>query len=149
MNLRQPEENDWPALLALANESLAGMQGAPDQREWLENRRSFPTNGTREHLLMEKNGQVVGYAAVEHRADSSEGGYRLFLVTAETDRAELGEVLLDWLEARLADLGARSAWFIEFADDAPFIRYLQTKDYRESRRFQWEGWELVVLSRSI
>jgi N-acetylglutamate synthase-like GNAT family acetyltransferase len=35
VTLRAPTDNDWPAILALAELSLAELPNAPSQNEWL------------------------------------------------------------------------------------------------------------------
>ena len=47
--LRVVRDDDWPAILAVANRSVAGVAGAGPQDEWLRNRQRFdPAGGWRE-----------------------------------------------------------------------------------------------------
>ena len=149
INLREPDEADWEALLALANASLAGVPNVPPQNEWARNRKSFPTNGIRRHVVAERERAIVGYAAAEHRANAPADGFRLFVVTRPEDRRALSYTLIQWLEAQLDEIGAATAWFIEYAADTAFRSYLESKGYPETRRIVLpDGNEAVIMSRA-
>ena len=67
-NLRAPTDDDWPAILALAELSLSELPNAPSQDEWLKNRRSFlPSDGIQRHFVAMAGERIVGYACIEHR----------------------------------------------------------------------------------
>ncbi len=59
--LRAPGDDDWPAILDLAELSLAELQNAPSQHEWLNNRRSFtPSDGVQQHFVATSGERIVG-----------------------------------------------------------------------------------------
>lgn len=75
LELREPREQDWTAILALANQSVQAVPGAGSQEEWLDNRqRSSPL---RRHFVAVEAGAIVGYAAIESQFDQVEQGFRL------------------------------------------------------------------------
>jgi hypothetical protein len=134
-SIRMPCEDDWPAILNLANQSLMEVPGAPSQQEWLENRRSYlPSEGIQRHFVATSGDQIVGYACVEHRCNfklhppainAPHGEYRLFVVVAPSDRSTLATRLLKLLGRQLIDLGALRAWTTEYEADAHFVSYLE------------------------
>jgi hypothetical protein len=132
ITLRTPADDDWPAILALAELSLSELPNAPSQQEWLNNRRSFtPSDGIQQHFVATSGERIVGYACIEHRnktpggGKSADGAYRLFIVVAPSTRTTLGTRLLAKLRECLIDLGARRAWVVEYEADAGFLAYLE------------------------
>src|SRR5260370_42346040 len=109
--LREPGDDDWPAILDLAERSLTEFPNAPSQLEWLNNRRSFsPSDGIQQHFIATAGEQIVGYAGIEHRIKTTngrnpvDGVYRLFVVVAPSARTTLGTKLLAHLRDRLIKL---------------------------------------------
>lgn len=133
--IRRPCDDDWQAILNLANCSLSEMPGAPSQQEWLDNRRSYsPSEGIQRHFVATSGDQIVGYACIEHRDNlklhppatkAAHGEYRLFVVVAPADRATLGTRLLKLLRQQLIDLGARRVWMTEYEADTRLVSYLE------------------------
>ena len=121
---RPLREDDWPAILDLANRSLAEMPDALDQREWMENRRSF-ADGVPRHFIATSRERIIGYACIERRNTATDGWYRLFVVVEPSARATLGRLLFGKLRERLISLDARHAWMMEFEADVGFIAYLE------------------------
>ncbi|MGB8412192.1 MAG: hypothetical protein WCE23_05140 [Candidatus Binatus sp.] len=61
VTLRAPGDDDWPAILDLAELSLAELPNAPSQHEWLNNRRSFtPSDGVQQHFVATSGERIVG-----------------------------------------------------------------------------------------
>lgn len=142
LRARAPDEADWPSILALANESVAGVPGAGPQDEWLGNRRSF--DSLRHQLVVHASGSLVGYGAAESR-DS--GSFRLFIVCAPAARETVGAHLYAALESWLQTQGATDVWFQEYATDTELIAFARRRGFSERRRFEYDGTEIVVLGK--
>jgi GNAT superfamily N-acetyltransferase len=149
--LRAPADDDWPAILALAELSLAELPNAPSQQEWLNNRRSFtPADGIQQHFVATSDDRIVGYACIEyrnkaaHRREPVDGAYRLFVVVAPSARTTLGTHLLAKLRDCLIDLGARRAWLLEYEADAGFISYLEQMGFLRLANFKLDDGTSVV-----
>lgn len=148
VQLREPRIEDWPAILALADESVRAVAGAGHQDEWLRNRqRHLPL---RRHFVAVEGAALVGYAAVEPRFDQVEGGCRLFVVAAPGRLSDIGALLYENIESVLAELRTMDAWFIEYASDQPLRAFLDERGFQEVRSFRLEGGvECVVLSKHL
>lgn len=151
ITLRAPADDDWPAILALAELSLAELPNAPGQQEWLNNRRSFTAaDGIQKHFVATSGERIVGYACVEHRNQTPnrrkpvDGVYRLFVVMAPSARATLGTHLLAKLRKCLIDLAARRAWLLEYEGDAGFISYLEQMGFVKVANFKLDDGSSVV-----
>jgi hypothetical protein len=149
--LRAPADDDWPAILALAELSLAELPNAPSQQEWLNNRRSFsPTDGIQRHFVATSGDRIVGYACIEHRNKTAsgrkpvEGVYRLFVVVAPSARTTLGTMLLAKLRESLIDVGAHRAWVLEYEADAGFVSYLEEMGFVRSANFKLDDGSPVL-----
>lgn len=143
--LRAPRDDDWPAILRLAELSLSEMAAAPNQQEWLLNRRSFsPANGFQEHFVALTEDRVVGYAAVERRLQAADGEYRLFVVVPPSERTTLGSSMLAMLRERMNALGARVAWMVEYQADAGFLSFLESKGFTKARSYHLDDGTAVV-----
>lgn len=147
---RPPLERDWPAILDVANRSVAGVPGAGTQEEWLQNRRSFPGQGYQYHVVLADGDDVLGYGAVERAEGGSPGAYRLFVVTLPGRLEDIGLQIHAHLHQKLSELGAVGAWFVEYAEDRVLTSFLRGLGYREIRRFRLEsGAEAIVLSMAL
>jgi hypothetical protein len=145
-SIRMPCEEDWRAILNLANQSLIEVPDAPSQQEWLENRRSYsPSEGIQRHIVATSGDQIVGYACIEHRdnfklhppaINAPHGEYRLFVVVAPSDRSTLGTRLLKLLGRQLIELGALRAWTTEYEADAHFVSYLERMGFVRQTSFR-------------
>jgi N-acetylglutamate synthase-like GNAT family acetyltransferase len=146
--LREPRDDDWEAILKLAELSLAEMSTVPSQLEWLNNRKSFsPSDGIQQHIVATSNDRIVGYACIEHRDKADAGEYRLFVVVAPSARTTLGTMLLAKLRERLLSLEARRARMVEYEADAHFVIFLETKGFVKVNAFNLDdGARAVVLS---
>lgn len=145
-SIRTPGDDDWPAILKLAHESLIEMPGAPSQQEWLDNRRSYsPSEGKQRHFVATSRDQIVGYAGIERRdnfklhppaVSAADGEYRLFVVVAPSERSTLGTQLLKLLGRQLIGLGALRAWTMEYEADVHFVSYLQRMGFVRQTSFR-------------
>jgi N-acetylglutamate synthase-like GNAT family acetyltransferase len=145
--LRAPREDDWPAILKLAELSLAEFPAAPRQAEWMRNRKSFsPSDGVQQHFVATSEKRVVGYACIERRNQAADGWWRLFVVVEPSDRATFGTILLARLRECLISIGARHAWVMEFEADARFISFLEEKGFSKSKTLSVDGSAAVQLT---
>ena len=147
--IRELREGDWPAVLDLANQSVAHIAGAGPQDEWLRNRRSFdPSRGIQYQVIAEASGNPVGYGALESQSPAQPQSFRLFVVTPPRLLATVGEHLYGKLHSRLGELSAAEAWFREYASDASFIEFVRRRGFSERKRFVLQGTELIILANA-
>ena len=146
-----PRDEEWSAIMTLAEASLAEMTMAPGQKEWLENRRSFnESGGERQQFVATLGKRIVGYGSAEHppawmRNDPRAAGqYRLFMVVEPASRATLGVRLLARLREVLIKLKARRAWFQEYEGDRGLISFLEEQGFVKESGFQIEGGTRIV-----
>ncbi len=126
MTFRAPRDDDWAAILNLAELSLGELPNAPSQIEWLNNRRSFsPSDGIQRHFVATSGERIVGYACVEHPIKVADGEYRLWVVMEPSARTTLGTKLLARLRDCLLSVGAHRAKMVEYEADVRFISYLE------------------------
>jgi N-acetylglutamate synthase-like GNAT family acetyltransferase len=151
MLIREVRPTDWPAILALANRSVAGVPGAGTQEEWLRNRRSFDASrGTQRQFVAEEASRLVGYGALESDAARDAYAFRLFVVTDPVDLPSVGEFIYSQACAALAELNARHVWLTEYAADTHLLQFAAARGFRETRRFPLpHGPEAVVLVKSL
>lgn len=137
--LRSVRDLDGPALLALANRSVAHVPGAGRQEAWLHNRRHFDSGrGVQLQFVAEhpESGALLGYGCIE---SDPRGEYRLFLVTTPDRLSGVGELLFERGLAVLGELGAQRVWFTEYAGDEPLLRFARKHGFSEFRRFALAG----------
>lgn len=142
ITLRAPTDDDWPAILTLAELSLSELLNSPSQQEWLSNRKTFSrSDGIQRHFVAISDERIVGYACIEHRNKNIDGKktaddvYRLFVVVAPTARRTFGTRLLAKLRECLIDLGARRAWVVEYEADTGFLAYLEEMGFVKLKTF--------------
>lgn len=147
IKLRAPNDDDWPAILALANAALPW--DSAGNEEWLENRMQF--TGRRRHYVAEEvpPGRVVGYGAVEEGPEP--GYYRVFVVMDPARlQSETGALVYEQLVADLRQLEARGAWAREYATDGPVLAFFGENGFTEQSRFTPPGHrEMVVLVKQL
>jgi hypothetical protein len=146
IELREPTDDDWPAILRCA-EAAAPWAGDAN-RVWLENRRTFDAaRFGRRHYAAIESGEIVGYGAIE---GDGEGRWRVFVVMSP-DRLESGvsDAVFERLTADLSELGAQAAWMREEARDQALISFAIERRFSETQRFAFEGTEIVVLERNL
>jgi N-acetylglutamate synthase-like GNAT family acetyltransferase len=150
--LREPRNEDWPAILGLANASVEMVAGAGPQDEWAENRRRFANaSGLQRHWVAEAtaSGEVAGYAGIEQTSGHTEA-VRIFVVTAPGQRESLGAWLLDAALAEARAIGATASWLMEYATDAEFIAFLKRHGFEEARQLPLpDGAAAVVLTAPV
>ncbi len=145
--LREPRPADWQAIRRLATAAVEHIPGAPNQDDWVSNRRDFV--GEQAHCVAELGGEVVGYAAVERRPEEPEGLYRVFVVTAWRDTPEVADPLYESVAEELERRGARRAWLRELADDEIVIRFMAERGFRVRERYSHSGTELIALEKDL
>ena len=150
IQLRVPREDDWPAIIELANLSVADVPGGP-QDDWLANRRDFAQRpGVQRHWVAQEAGVpgIASYFSVETRPEYA--GARIFVVTDPSAREDLGAQLLTHAIDVARQLEITSVWLIEYAADHEFVSFLGRHGFEETRRFALEdGREVVVLAMSL
>ncbi|MFZ1989121.1 MAG: GNAT family N-acetyltransferase [Alphaproteobacteria bacterium] len=150
IRLRPPVDEDWPAILCIAHESLSELSEVPDQTRWLNNRRAFPPDGVQHHFVAVVADRVAGYACAEHRPRAVPGEFRLFVVVKPKDRQSLGEHLLKQLETQLPSLGATHTWVLEYKADASFLAWWESHGFEYLKEFLIEdGVPAVELTRKV
>jgi GNAT superfamily N-acetyltransferase len=143
--MRAPADDDWPAILELAQLSLAELPNAPSQQEWLNNRKSFsPSDGIQRHFVATSGERIVGYGCIEHRNQTAPGVYRLFVVVPPSQRTTIGIRLLAKLREILIDVGARRGRVLEYEADAGFISFLEGMRFARSTNFKLDDGTPVV-----
>ena len=146
--IRSPEEDDWPAIRAVADAAAPGREREND--EWLRHRRGFPVDRyPRRHYVVvgESTAAVIGYGAIEGSATAS---FRVFVVMDDALLGVAGPSLYDRLAGDLRELGARRAWVREDATDAALLDFFRGCGLDESERRQViGGHEIVVLERQL
>lgn len=149
-DLRAPRDDDWPAVVDLANRSIADVPGAGAQDEWAANRRTFDQHaGAQQHwvALDPATTDVLGYVAVERR--SGDDAARLFVVTDPALRDDVGSRLLHHAIETARRDRAHDITMIEYAADEAFIDFLRAHGFTETRRFALpEGGDACVLTLS-
>ena len=147
LRIRTPSDDEWPAILGLADTALPWDPAG--NREWLENRKRF--SGRRGHYVAEgvPSGPVVAYGAIEEGPDP--GSFRVFVVMDPALLVtETAGLLYERLVAELAALGARSAWVREYARDQAVLAFFSRRGFVERDRFSPQGHEeMVVMAKKL
>jgi hypothetical protein len=131
--LRDVRGEDWPAILEVANASVAHLASAGTQEEWLHNRRHFDSaQGTQHQYVAEDpvSGAVLGYGAIESSPE-----FRLFVVTLPEYLPTVGELLYERALALLAESSAVRVWFTEYADDRTLVSFARAHGFGDARNF--------------
>jgi len=142
---REPVEADWVQIGQLGDAAVEHIPGAPRQGAWVANRRTF--SGTRRHLVLDDEGQIVGYGAIELNATSIEA--RLFLVLAwlRPESVVIARALYEQLRTEAANMKVDNVWMREFATDTPFIDFLIAHGFQVRREYEVDGMGIVELVR--
>jgi len=144
---RPPREEDWPQIWQLATDAVVHVEDAPSQDEWLRNRLGF--QGERVHFVAERAEEVIGYAAVERRAEEPDATFRIFVVVPWATQLDVAEALYERAAAELTGLGARRAWLREYASDEPLISFVRRKGFEVTEQYLLEGRKLVTLAKNL
>ena len=134
-------------MLRLANVAVAGVE-APEQDEWLANRRAF--DGERRHGIATRDGEIVGYFAVEATSEAFEGSCRVFLVLDwQRDVAEVAPRLFEAASLALSELGARRAWLREYAADTAIVDFVRERGFEVVEEYEHDGAMLVTIAKDV
>lgn len=142
---REPVEADWVQIGRLADAAVQHIPGAPCQGAWVANRRAF--SGARRHLVLEDEGQIVGYGAIELNATSVVA--RLFLVLAwrRPESVTNANSLYEQLRLEAANMKVDDVWMREYAVDAPFVDFLIAHGFQIRREYEHDGMGVIELVR--
>jgi len=131
----------------LANAAVNHIAEAPLQSEWLGRRRAF--NGIRSHFVAERDGEVVGYTALERATEDPEATFRLFVVVSWNTSLDVADLLFERALDELGQLGARNAWLQEYASDQPLVAYFRSKGFDIRQEYEHDGQLLVTLAKDL
>ena len=131
----------------MANAAVNHIAEAPLQSEWLGRRRAF--NGIRSHFVAERDGEVVGYTALERATEDPGATFRLFVVVSQDTSTDLTDLLFEKAADQLRRLGARHAWLREYASDQPLIAYFRSKGFDIRQQYEHDGQLLVTLVKDL
>jgi hypothetical protein len=132
IELTAPTDGDWPAILELANRSVADVAGAPTQEAWLANRRTgaMDSGVAKRWVARDRaSGELVGFLAVERIAHGMDA--RLFVVTDPGDREDVGRQLLERGLTVARESGVVRAVMVEYASDDAFLSFLRAQGFRD------------------
>jgi xanthine/CO dehydrogenase XdhC/CoxF family maturation factor len=148
MRLRRVQDEDWPAILALANAAVAHVPRAGCQQEWLDSRRAADrTARTQVQYVCEEDGAIAGYGAVE---SDERGEYRMFLVATPERLENVGARLYGYALTALRARNVACVWFTEYAQDRPLLRFARERGFQEVRRLALDdGMEAIVLRKQL
>jgi hypothetical protein len=156
IRLRSVRAEDWPAILAIANRSVAHVPGAGPQDDWVSNRRQFDsTRGFREQFVAHgpDDRDIVGYGAIESIESPAAGqglDFRMFIVTPPERLSVVGDLLYRSALEVLARVGARRVRLTEYAADQPFRAFAEARGFIEHQRFRIaDGNEVVTLLKQL
>ena len=145
--MRTPAEDDWPMIAELADLAVEHVSGAPEQSEWVANRRAF--RGEQMHLVGERCGVVAGYGGIERRPGDPAGTYRIFVVTRWTHALDVADALYRRLEEELLRRKARTAWLREYAADTRVSDFVLERGFVVRERYELNGFEMVTLVKEL
>ena len=131
----------------MANAAVNHIAEAPLQSEWLGRRRAF--NGIRSHFVAERDGEVVGYTALERATEDPEATFRLFVVVSWNTSLDVADLLFERALDELGQLGARNAWLREYASDQPLVAYFRSKGFDIRQEYEHDGQLLVTLAKDL
>jgi N-acetylglutamate synthase-like GNAT family acetyltransferase len=148
MRLRRVLDEDWPAILALANAAVAHVPRAGCQQEWLVHRRAGRhTWRTQVQYVCEEDGAIAGYGAVE---SDERGEYRMFLVVEPPRLERVGERLYGYALTALRARNVAHVWFTEYAEDQPLLRFARERGFKDVRRLTADGGlEAIVMRKQL
>jgi hypothetical protein len=144
-------EQHYELLRSLSNCQVP--QDPQGNEHWLRNRRDFDEAArTRRHYLAIESATVepVGYASIEQQATGSPH-FRMFLVfdPQRFKYGDLGDFLYRRLHRDAIALKAQTLTLIEYASDLPFLSFLKQQGFVEVGHFQYDGFDVVRLEKSL
>lgn len=147
MRLRKVQDDDWPAILALANAAVAHVTGAGSQQAWLDNRRSFDrAHGSQVQYVCEQGGAIAGYGAVEGDA---RGEWRMFIVVEPHRLPTVGSRLYGCALTVLRAMNVGHVWFTEYAQDEPLRSFAHERGFVDQRRMTLPAGPDVIVMRKL
>ena len=139
---RPVQKEDWDRINWLASDSVQEADHSQFDAEWTRKRREFAHEELQS--VVEKDGKVVGYCALE--IDESKDGFRVFLVADWSLGAiDLHTSLFDELERLISNAKTRKVWMRELAGDATLIDFVVSKGFSVEKRYEFDGLQLVNL----
>ena len=147
LQIREPRDVDWQSIAHLAsNEVQEGDHSGGIDGDWIANRRSVDCE--RKDAVLESEGLIVGYCAIERQAADPAMSYRAFLI-ADWSHVDpvVPEALLSHVEALLLEVGAQTAWMREVADDRQLSRFLIARGFTASAPYAFAGKQLVNFAK--
>ena len=147
MTIRAAAEADWPRILELADISVPFDHSG--NREWLSNRQELNTDRFRQiQYVSPASGQIDAFCCAEEGPEP--GHFRLFAVMADADLdMPVATRLMQTLYEDLAALSATRVWTREDGRQLAIFRFFERLGLRESRRFEWENCELVIMHMDL
>ena len=146
--LRRVRDSDWPAILEIANASVAHIPEAGTQEEWHHNRRYFdPAYGAQQQFVAvdEESDAILGYGAIESSPE-----FRVFVVTLPESIPTVGELLYERALTLLGEAGAERVWFTEYATDSALLTFARSHGFRDARSFTLsDGAEAMTLVKPL
>jgi len=157
LRIRDIREPDWRAIAHLASDAVQeGDHSDGIDDRWVENRRS--PDRVRNHAVavsvisdgsVEPDETVVGYCGIERDVGEPRDSYRVFIVNDWSDPSrEVAEMLLAHVDTMLREVGARTAWMREVADDHALLRFVTERGFAASAPYGVAGKQLVNLART-
>lgn len=128
-------------------------QNPHGNEEWLRNRRAFDESERRRRHYVAVHTptyESVGYASLEQQA-AGLPHYRMFLVFDPHRWAyeDLGDTMYQRLLLDAQDIGAKTLVLVEYANDLPFLNFLEKRGFVEVHHFLYDGFPVVRLEQSL
>jgi len=148
VTIRQAGDDDWEAILKVADASLPWQTAG--NREWLENRKRFDESFPRRHYVAQADGErrILGYGSLEGGPQA--GRFRVFVVTDATLLETVGESLYRRLREDLVCVEAQLLWVREEKRDQAVLSFFQQRGFQAVQQFRTEqGLEVVMLEQRV
>lgn len=144
MKVRTVREDDWRKIDYLASNEVQEGEHTAFENEWTVRRRDVSVD--RFHFVLEENGEVVSYAALEK--DSADKGYRMFLVMDWSGEDRLfADQSIEEIERIAREQGINYVWMRELEDDKTLVTYVQSCGFVIDKRYNLDGYRFVNLSK--
>lgn len=144
-------EDHYRLLRSLSNYQVP--QNPNGNEEWLRNRRAFDETARRRRHYVAVHiptSEPVGYASLEQQAKGSPH-YRMFLVfdPGRWGYSDLGDFMYQRLLADALEMGAKTLILVEYANDLPFLNFLQERGFVEVQHFLFDGFAVVRVEKRL
>ena len=117
------------------------------QHEWVNARKSF--GGERRHHLLESDGDIIGYCAIELSDRDAGRSFRAFVVTDWREGPDNAAILYQQVLDDLRTVGATHAWMREYASDAPLISFFRERGFGVGEPFERGSERFVILRKAL